>query len=429
MRELREKSADPQAKPYFLKARGEGIQLSWNHYEKMLPQDAFSCLGLTCYDCLFGPCRINPFGEQNEKTVCGLDREMLAIRTFTRFTGIHVSEPDNAAAKFLAGAPAALKNLYGGQPGKTAACTKKIGFGVLKQENINICVERPSASFLESLLALAKENTAMAGGVSARVFRVSLVGATAFDCQVDIACDLGSGELAVMTGLVDAYITCGDVPSRAKNLQGKYHTVFSAEDADSIKELLSGACKAYTMRDKGRIMPCDALAEAKLSSFAELQETLQKKTYKGICLLGGSSNLKLTQDDALLRTLAFMNKAGMLCVAIGEAALILGKHGLLAGQDGLLGFWNSAALPELLELLSREDLPRGAYFPELWGKEDILALLSCAAVGMPVCTSTRLPFEGAEQFAKDLSARIFYEKPKDAPNKLLSVTRGGRHGN
>ena len=50
MREVRGKSADVKAKQYFLKAAKEKIQLSWNQYEKMLPQDAFSSLGLTCYD-------------------------------------------------------------------------------------------------------------------------------------------------------------------------------------------------------------------------------------------------------------------------------------------------------------------------------------------------------------------------------------------
>ena len=427
MREIREKSADAQAKPYFLKAAKEGVPLSWNHYEKMLPQDAFSGLGLVCYECLLGPCRINPFGKQNEKTVCGFGREELAVKTFSRLTGIQVTAQNVVADAFLTGALPALKNMYAQQP-EAAACTKQIGLGLLKQENVNICLERVTVPFLEKVSDLAKKNAAMAEKVSAKGFGIFLAGASSSVSVQNIVCDTGSGELAVMTGLVDAY-ACG-LPSRARNAANAYHTVFYLQengecDENKILNLLSDACNAFAARDRSKILPSNTQTEARFSSVADLVAALQNKTYKGVCLLGGSSNVKLSQDDAYCRTVRAMTAAGILCVAFGNAAVILGKNSLLNGQAGVLGLWGGNALIEILNLLPYKGTPCYTYFPELCGKEDILGLLACAGKGIPAFTSTRLPVEGAQELSKALGQRISYGKPKEAPNAILSMLNGG----
>lgn len=79
MRQVRRKTSDPLARTYLLKAKEEGIELSWNKYEAMLPQDGFSQLGLSCYECLQGPCRLNPFRSEEGATICGLQREDLVF--------------------------------------------------------------------------------------------------------------------------------------------------------------------------------------------------------------------------------------------------------------------------------------------------------------------------------------------------------------
>lgn len=79
MLQVRRKTTNPLARTYLLKAKKEGIQLSWNQFERMLPQDGFGLLGLTCFECLQGPCRINPFRSEESATICGLTRDDLVF--------------------------------------------------------------------------------------------------------------------------------------------------------------------------------------------------------------------------------------------------------------------------------------------------------------------------------------------------------------
>ena len=106
--------------------------------------------------------------------------------------------------------------------------------GLLKQENVNICLERVTVPFLEKISELAKKNTAMAEKVSAKGFGILLAGAAASAGVQEIVCDTGSGELAVMTGLVDVY-ACG-LPSRARNAANGYHTVFYFQENGECDE-------------------------------------------------------------------------------------------------------------------------------------------------------------------------------------------------
>lgn len=87
MHQVRRKTMDSAARDYLLKAKNEGLQLSWNKYEGMLPQDGFSQLGLSCHECLQGPCRLNPFRPEENSTVCGLGKDELALVWLTRQAG------------------------------------------------------------------------------------------------------------------------------------------------------------------------------------------------------------------------------------------------------------------------------------------------------------------------------------------------------
>ncbi|MHB1652752.1 MAG: anaerobic carbon-monoxide dehydrogenase catalytic subunit [Desulfitobacteriaceae bacterium] len=98
MRQVRRKTIAPYAREFLLKARQEGIHLSWNSYEQMLPQDGFGILGLTCHDCLQGPCRLNPFRTEERRTVCGLTRDDLVFRGIRRLMNTNSGLPQSAWA-------------------------------------------------------------------------------------------------------------------------------------------------------------------------------------------------------------------------------------------------------------------------------------------------------------------------------------------
>ena len=79
------KSADPFSQQLLRLASQRGIDLPWERYEKGQPQDGFMRLGLYCpFECMHGPCRIDPFGRGPSLGICGLDREQMVAATVLR---------------------------------------------------------------------------------------------------------------------------------------------------------------------------------------------------------------------------------------------------------------------------------------------------------------------------------------------------------
>lgn len=75
--------ADAQA--MIVKARNEGIETAWDRHQQQTPACTFCELGLTCKNCVMGPCRINPKGEKRKRGVCGADGDVIVARNFGRF--------------------------------------------------------------------------------------------------------------------------------------------------------------------------------------------------------------------------------------------------------------------------------------------------------------------------------------------------------
>ena len=79
------KTVDPISQNILRTAAQKGINLNWERYEKLQPQDGFLRLGLSCpFGCMQGPCRIDPFGEGATKGVCGADADVIAARNLVR---------------------------------------------------------------------------------------------------------------------------------------------------------------------------------------------------------------------------------------------------------------------------------------------------------------------------------------------------------
>ncbi len=66
------------------KAENEGIELAWDRLEKQEPQCGFGLLGICCRICNMGPCRINPFGDEPKKGVCGATADVIVARNLGR---------------------------------------------------------------------------------------------------------------------------------------------------------------------------------------------------------------------------------------------------------------------------------------------------------------------------------------------------------
>ncbi len=83
---IQRKTVDQVVESYLAKAAEEGLPLTWDRFEGQLPECGFCETGLSCRDCLQGPCISNPFRESNKVGICGKDRDDLAAQSFLRLT-------------------------------------------------------------------------------------------------------------------------------------------------------------------------------------------------------------------------------------------------------------------------------------------------------------------------------------------------------
>ena len=78
---IQKKTADSAVERFLTKAAESEISLAWDRYEGQLPECGFCETGLSCRDCLQGPCISHPFRDSNKLGVCGKDKDILAIQS------------------------------------------------------------------------------------------------------------------------------------------------------------------------------------------------------------------------------------------------------------------------------------------------------------------------------------------------------------
>lgn len=81
---IQKKTADPAVEHFLLKAMDQEIALVWDRFEGQLPECGFCESGLSCRDCLQGPCISHPFKDQSKLGVCGKDKDLLAVQSLLR---------------------------------------------------------------------------------------------------------------------------------------------------------------------------------------------------------------------------------------------------------------------------------------------------------------------------------------------------------
>jgi len=81
---IQKKSTDTAVEHFLAKAADQEIPLAWDRYEGQLPVCGFCEAGLSCRDCLQGPCISHPFRDTSKKGVCGKDKDTLAVQSLLR---------------------------------------------------------------------------------------------------------------------------------------------------------------------------------------------------------------------------------------------------------------------------------------------------------------------------------------------------------
>jgi carbon-monoxide dehydrogenase catalytic subunit len=80
IRRPEEKTADRAAQLMIRRAEELGIETVHHRFEKMQPQCGFGLLGLCCWLCMMGPCRIDPYGVGPSKGICGANADTMVAR-------------------------------------------------------------------------------------------------------------------------------------------------------------------------------------------------------------------------------------------------------------------------------------------------------------------------------------------------------------
>jgi anaerobic carbon-monoxide dehydrogenase catalytic subunit len=83
-REITDRSSDPASQEMLSVARRAGLETAWDRFEKQQPQCGFGELGICCRNCNMGPCRIDPYGEEATKGVCGATADIIVARNLLR---------------------------------------------------------------------------------------------------------------------------------------------------------------------------------------------------------------------------------------------------------------------------------------------------------------------------------------------------------
>jgi len=81
---IQRKTADRAVNHFLLKAADQEITVTWDRFEGQLPECGFCESGLSCRDCLQGPCISHPFRNQSKLGVCGKDKDILAAQSMLR---------------------------------------------------------------------------------------------------------------------------------------------------------------------------------------------------------------------------------------------------------------------------------------------------------------------------------------------------------
>jgi len=78
--EAEKRSLDKTDQEIGRKAIEDGIETVWDRLEKQQPQCGFGQLGICCNRCVMGPCRIDPFGGEPKRGVCGATNDLITAR-------------------------------------------------------------------------------------------------------------------------------------------------------------------------------------------------------------------------------------------------------------------------------------------------------------------------------------------------------------
>lgn len=456
MESIHIKTVDPTSQNLLRAAAGRGINLNWERYEKLQPQDGFLRTGLSCpYGCMQGPCRIDPFGRGPAKGLCGLERDGMVAALLLRLAVNGALEAMNLAGKpgelpapawpaaLAKLAETALGKLGGGalsaaevfsgaaalaRPGEAApaliqralrlglltlglsgvrpsraaggAVPFKVGYGVLAGKVPTIGVAGMAAPAVVDGLVEA------AGGKARVVSLGTWIGGKSL---LPMACTFGEAELVIASGAIDAVVygpvAGAAVPALCAELD---IPAFGAASADA-KAVVAAAVKTH---GKGTFAADAAqVAEGQVVSAETVAAALKADKTKDLAVIGGSDTLQQSLGWLPTELPPALAAANCKVATWGDAALWMAKRGFAGGDagvrasvlDGARGTIDALDAAAMAGGLNRL---RGLGFAGLGGTRDLATALGAAALGARVCVAVPLPLWGSEGTRQALAEAV-----------------------
>lgn len=398
MKEIRKKSIDAATNEMLIKACKANTEVIWDRAEAGQPQCGFGRLNICCTDCSEGPCRVNPFSELPQRSICGRTREEMVSRRLLQnvtdgaaaLVGLahefraelrsgvaqtvcmtsdamlapadepaRMAEVGQAISETLLAIRAAKEGVYGkGKPGAVAA-----NIGALKADAANVV-----------LLGHVAPQT-----VQALMDAASKAGVP-FNLTVVCGCEAGglpvltnydSQEMPLLTGAVDLLIVGPQcvMPATvalAKELDTAVMAAASLRTDARITEAIQAAVQAFEQR-RGKKVQIPRAAEQLHTGytaanckpvFEALKASSAGSAVKGVAYLGGCGTVAGTQDARIVQTAAWLLSEGYLVVTAGCAGAALAKAGMCrpesAAREGLK-VMAETGLPAVLHIGSCHD--------------------------------------------------------------------------
>lgn len=429
MKEVRKKSADAAVNQMLLNAYRRQISLSWDRSENMQPQCGFGKLSICCSDCHEGPCRINPFGTDDQQTVCGSDKHDLTDRyvlnkvrdgvaAFLKLeaefggtpnaqaimTAMSVDDemllPQDYAARLVSLGQKAvdvLKNIRGLKVKIYGECQPDVtesNLGVLKSEAINVVLHGHIAP------AIVAELTESARSADTAINFVALCGSELGGGNMPVLTNYGSQETPLLTGAVDLLILGSQcvMPAMvklAKQLKIEVYHACDISGSEGLANAINAAKKAFLAR-KGKpvnipAVKNDVYAGYIADNIREWLAALTQDKVQGLVYLGGCGNIAGTQDADFIKLAQALITQGYLIVSAGCAGTALAKAGFCQpdynnGMYPLHGIL-PAGIPPVLYLGSCHDAGEFLTMTQVVGKLPVTAIFPALAHNKVLATA------------------------------------------
>ncbi len=460
------KTVDPISQDLLRSAAQRGIDLNWERYEKLQPQDGFLRLGLSCpYGCMEGPCRIDPFGRGADRGLCGLDRDGMVAAFLLRLTlqGILEDWHDKAKKGTISEKswPSSLRKM-------ASQSLKHMGGYALSLEEVlqaTSLLQRPKESperLIEQalrlgILALAlahrekpaakgqrilncrvgygllRQGTAFVGAIGnpSPKFIAYLVKEASHKAPVpvqvlslgdwiltdkgflDIACTSGETELLLASGKIHLLLAGPKTdPSVLKLCRNLEIPLFMTEESSDAEEVLRLARKRYSVQSQTKFVKDHSLTGVgRVTTDVQGLKNLFKKGSPGkLALIGGSDTLHQSMGWLPVEVATFLSGESYHVAGWGDAALWMIKNGLTSEKNGAV----TAILgPNQGPLLALEALApgrlgdlQGVCFVGLKACQDLTMALGLAALGVRVCVAVPLPLWGSEKVRNLLKEKL-----------------------